>query len=295
MNTTGALTESGTSRFITIQETGLKDFRLHYNDAGQGDTVILLHGGGPGASGWSNYHRNADALVAAGYRVLLPDLPGFGQSDAIVPDVQRGLLNARAVLGLMNALDIQRASLVGNSMGGTSAMNFALEYPQRLDQLVLMGPGGLGPSILQPMPMEGVRQMFRLYHQPTYENFERMLEVFVHDPAAITEELRRGRWASIQARPEHLANFVASLGRVPLSAWDVSPRAPQIQARTLLTWGRDDRFVPIDHALRLLHTLPDARLHVFPRCGHWAQWECAEEFNRLVVDFLRQGAKAEAA
>lgn len=280
------LTDAGTSRTATIQETGIANFRIHYNEAGSGNAVIMLHGGGPGASGWSNYHRNIDALVAAGYRVILPDCPGFGQSDPIVADVQRGLLNARAVKGLMDALDIPKASLVGNSMGGASAMNFALEFPERIDRLVLMGPGGLGPSIHQPMPMEGVKQMFRLYHQPTYENFERMLEVFVFDPAAITEELRRGRWASIQARPEHLSNFVASMARVPLSAWDVSPRAPQIKTRCLITWGRDDRFVPIDHALKLLYTMPDARLHVFPQCGHWAQWERAEEFNRLVIDFL---------
>jgi 2,6-dioxo-6-phenylhexa-3-enoate hydrolase len=114
-----------------------------------------------------------------------------------------------------------------------------------------------------------------------------MLDVFVFDPSAITEELRQSRWAAIQQNLQHLKNFGASMARVPLSAWDVSPRAPEIKAATLLVWGRDDRFVPIDHALKLLYTLPDARLHVLPRCGHWAQWEQAEAFNRLVIDFLR--------
>jgi 2,6-dioxo-6-phenylhexa-3-enoate hydrolase len=282
-----ALTDAATSRFASINETGFSEYRVHYNDAGSGDVVIMLHGGGPGASGWSNFNRNFGAFVEAGHRVLLVDCPGFGRSDPIVADVQRGLFNARAVKGLMDRLDIAKASLVGNSMGGASAMNFALEYPQRIDKMVLMGPGGLGPSIMQPMPLEGVKCMFRLYQEPTYENYLRMLDVFVFDPSTITEELRQTRWASVQQGLQHLKNFGASMAKTPLAAWDVSPRAPEIKAQSLLVWGRDDRFVPIDHALKLLYTLPDARLHVLPRCGHWAQWEQAEAFNRLVIDFLR--------
>jgi 2,6-dioxo-6-phenylhexa-3-enoate hydrolase len=280
------LDDVSTSRFATLDAEGFKNYRLHYNDAGSGDVLIMLHGGGPGASGWSNFNRNIAPLVGAGHRVLLLDTPGFGRSDPIVADVQRGLFNARAVKALMDRLDIAKASIVGNSMGGASAMNFALEWPDRLDKMVLMGPGGLGPSIVQPMPLEGVKCMFRLYQEPTYENYLRMLDVFVFDPSAITEELRQSRWAAIQQNLQHLKNFGASMAKVPLAAWDVSPRAPQIKAPTLLVWGRDDRFVPIDHALKLLYTLPDARLHVLPRCGHWAQWEQADAFNRLVIDFL---------
>ncbi len=282
-----SLTDPGTSRFASIDAPGFANYRLHYHDAGAGAAVIMLHGGGPGASGCSNFNRNIEPLVDAGYRVLLLDCPGFGQSDPIVADVQRGLFNARAVKALMDRLDINRANLVGNSMGGASAMNFALEHPDRLDKMVLMGPGGLGPSIVQPMPLEGVRCMFQLYREPTYDNYLRMLDVFVYDPKAITEDLRQSRWQAIQANLVHLHNFGASMARVPLAAWDVSPRAPEMKAPTLLVWGRDDRFVPLDHALKLLYTLPDARLHVLPRCGHWAQWEQADAFNRLVIDFLR--------
>ena len=281
------LTDADTSRFATIDQTGFANYKLHYHDAGSGPVVIMLHGGGPGASGWSNFNRNVGPFVDAGYRVLLVDCPGFGRSDPIVADVQRGLFNARAVKGLMDRLDIAQVSLVGNSMGGASAMNFALEYPQRLGKMVLMGPGGLGPSIVQPMPLEGVRCMFQLYREPTYDNYLRMLDVFVYDPKAITEDLRQSRWQAIQGSLVHLQNFGASMAKVPLASWDVSPRAPEMKAPTLLVWGRDDRFVPLDHALKLLYTLPDAQLHVLPRCGHWAQWEQADAFNRLVIDFLR--------
>ncbi len=247
----------------------------------------MLHGGGPGASGWSNYYKNIEALADAGFRVILLDCPGFNKTDEVVTDTQRGLLNARAVKGLMDGLSIEKAHLVGNSMGGATALNFALEFPDRLDRLVLMGPAGMGKSLLQPNPQEGLRHMFRLYSDPTPENFAEMLNVFVFDPSAITEELRQNRWNNILSRPGHLKNFVASSKLTPVTAWDVVDQVHKIPNKTLVTWGRDDRFVPLDNGLKLINFMPDAQLHVFSRCGHWAQWEHADAFNRLVIDFLR--------
>lgn len=280
-------TEAGTSNYLVIDEPGLSNFRLHYNEAGQGEAVIMLHGGGPGASGWSNYYKNIEPLADAGFRVILLDCPGFNKTDEVVTDTQRGLLNARAVKGLMDGLSIEKAHLVGNSMGGATALNFALEFPDRLDRLVLMGPAGMGKSLLQPNPQEGLRHMFRLYSDPTPANFAEMLNVFVFDPSAITEELRQDRWNNIRSRPEHLKNFVASSKVTPVTAWDVVDQVHKIPNKTLVTWGRDDRFVPLDNGLKLINFMPDAQLHVFSRCGHWAQWEHADAFNRLVIDFFR--------
>ncbi|WP_047526712.1 2-hydroxy-6-oxo-6-phenylhexa-2,4-dienoate hydrolase [Pseudomonas sp. 11/12A] len=280
-------TEAGTSNYLVIDEPGLSNFRLHYNEAGQGEAVIMLHGGGPGASGWSNYYKNIEPLADAGFRVILLDCPGFNKTDEVVTDTQRGLLNARAVKGLMDGLSIEKAHLVGNSMGGATALNFALEFPDRLDRLVLMGPAGMGKSLLQPNPQEGLRHMFRLYSDPTPANFAEMLNVFVFDPSAITEELRQDRWNNIRSRPEHLKNFVASSKMTPVTAWDVVDQVHKIPNKTLVTWGRDDRFVPLDNGLKLINFMPDAQLHVFSRCGHWAQWEHADAFNRLVIDFFR--------
>ncbi|MNN47572.1 2-hydroxy-6-oxononadienedioate/2-hydroxy-6-oxononatrienedioate hydrolase [compost metagenome] len=150
-----------------------------------------------------------------------------------------------------------------------------------------MGPAGMGKSLLQPNPQEGLRHMFHLYSDPTPANFAEMLNVFVFDPSAITEELRQNRWNNILARPEHLKNFVTSSKMTPVTAWDVVDRVHNIPNKTLVTWGRDDRFVPLDNGLKLINFMPDAQLHVFSRCGHWAQWEHADAFNRLVIDFLR--------
>lgn len=283
------LTDESTGKFTRVKE-GPLETGLYYNDAGEGPVVIMLHGGGPGASGWSNYSRNVGPFVDAGHRVLLPDCPGFGQSDPIVIDENRALVNARAIVGLMDALGIEQANVVGNSMGGASALTFALEYPDRLDRLVLMGPAGLGEtSIFSPMPMEGIKLLFQVYMEPSLESLKEMIQVFVFDPSLMTDELVEGRYRNMMRNDgEHLRNFVQSATANPAAVLaDVSPRLGEIRARTLCTWGADDRFVPLDHGLKIVKGVPDSRLHVFSHCGHWAQWEHADEFNRLVIDFLR--------
>ncbi|WP_293373231.1 alpha/beta fold hydrolase [Nevskia sp.] len=281
-----ALTEAGTGRYADVD--GL---RLHYNEAGPstGPAVILLHGGGPGAGGWSNFHRNIDALVAAGFRTLLLDCPGFNKSGPIVSADPRGLINARAVNGLMEVLGIERAHLIGNSMGGLSALTFALEYPQRLDRMILMGAAGLGQSLFQPSPQEGIKLLMKLYRQPTMDNLQAMLNVFVFDPTVLTPELVQSRLDGMQRNSEHLANFVKSNELNPRALFvDLTPRLPEIKAKTLVIWGRDDRFVPLDNGIKAVWGIPDADLVVFGRCGHWAQWEHANKFNALAIDFLKR-------
>ena len=276
-------TQDNTSHFVQVG-----DLRLHYNDAGEGEVVIMLHGSGAGATGWANFHRNVDAFVEAGYRVILLDCPGFGKSDPILTAEPRFVVNARYTKGLMDALDIDRAHLIGNSMGGGSALAFAVEFPERLNKLILMGAGGVGKtSLFTPLPMEGIKLLFQVYREPTLENLKKMLNVFVYDASALTEELIQLRLGSILANPLHLENFLKSVELSQFNFGDFSADLPNIKARTLITWGRDDRFVPIDWSLKLLNGIPDSRLHVFSQCGHWAQWEHAEAFNRLVIDFIR--------
>lgn len=281
-------TEAGTSKFARIKEGGL-DLQIHYNDMGSGETVVMMHGSGPGASGWSNFHRNVEAFVNAGYRVLLVDSPGWNKSDPIVVSTgHRSDVNAAAVKGLLDVLDIERAHLVGNSMGGINALAFALNYPERLGKMIIMGGGGAGPSLFVPMPLEGIKLLFGLYVTPTMENLKKMLDVFVFDPSALTEDLIQGRFANMMAHKEHLENFVKSFHANPKQFPDYSLRLSEIAAPTLVTWGRDDRFVPLDSGLKLIWGLQDAELHVFNKCGHWAQWEHADKFNRLVIDFLKR-------
>jgi 2-hydroxy-6-oxonona-2,4-dienedioate hydrolase len=280
------ITEASTSRFVRIKE-GELELQLHYNDCGSGaETVVMLHGSGPGASGWANFHRNVEPFVAAGYRVILMDCPGWSKSDAIVSTGSRSDLNARALKGLMDAIGLEKAHIIGNSMGAHSTVAFALANPTRVGKLILMGGGTGGVSSFVPMPTEGIKLIGALYREPTIDNLKRMMNVFVYDTSSLTEELFQARLDNMLTRRDHLENFVESAEANPKQFPDVGHRLGEVTAQTLVIWGRDDRFVPLDAGLRLVAGLQNAELHVFSRCGHWAQWEHADKFNRMVLDFL---------
>jgi 4,5:9,10-diseco-3-hydroxy-5,9,17-trioxoandrosta-1(10),2-diene-4-oate hydrolase len=272
------LTEEGTSKFA--QAGPLK---LHYHEAGKGPVLIMIHGGGPGAGGWSNYRRNVEHF-AERFRVILPDLPGFAKSDK--PKIEGGLLGfmAKAIHDLMDALDIPRANFVGNSLGGGTTFKFALDYPDRAQRLVLMGAPGL--AVFTPQPAEGIKHLLEYYEAPgpSMEKLRAFLNVMVYDGSQLTDQLIKERYAA-SIQPDLIANPILSRSR-PIMPEPLWKEFAKIKHKTLLIWGRDDRTVTLDNSFLMLNQLPDVRLHVFGKCGHWAQWEKAPEFNRLVVDFL---------
>lgn len=283
-----SITEPSTSRMATIRD-GDRSWQIHYNDcpASPGaETVVMLHGSGPGATGWANFHRNIEPLASAGYRVILMDCLGWGKSDSIVNTGSRSELNARTLKSLMDTLEIEKAHVIGNSMGAHSAVAFALDYPNRANKLVLMGGGTGGTSSFVPMPTEGIKLIGALYREPSIDNLKRMMNVFVYDASSITEELYRARLENMLQRRDHLENFVKSTQANARQFPDLGHRLHEVKNQSLVIWGRDDRFVPLDVGLRLVAGLHDAELHVFSRCGHWAQWEQADKFNRMVIDYL---------
>ena len=282
-------TEAGTSRTTSFMEAGA-ELVLHYNDCDPGsggDVIMMLHGSGPGASSWANFSRNISPFTELGYRVILLDFPGWGKSAPVVCTGSRSDLNARALKGLIDALGLQRIHVVGNSMGAHSAVAFALSWPEHVGRLVLMGGGTGGTSIFAPTPTEGIKLVQKVYRDPTVENVRQMLEAFVFDISDLTDDLAQQRLDGILGGRQHLANFVTSAKTNPKPYPDFGHRLSEITAKTLIIWGRNDRFVPFDVGLRLLAGISDSELHVFNACGHWAQWEHHGRFNRLVADFLQ--------
>jgi len=281
------ISEASSSKFIDIVAEG-NPYKIHYNELGTGEqVVIMLHGSGPGATSWANFNRNIEPFVNQGYRIILLDCPGWGKSDPVVCTGSRSDLNAACVKGVMDGLDIETAHLIGNSMGGHSVVAFALSWPERVNKLILMGGGTGGPSQFVPMPTEGIKLIQALYRNPDLEALKKMMSVFVYDSSHLTDEMFQLRLDNMLSRKDHLENFVKSIEANPKQFPDFGPRLAEIKAETLVVWGRDDRFVPMDIGLKLIRSIPNAQLHIFNNCGHWAQWEHADTFNRMVLDFLK--------
>jgi len=253
--------------------------RTRYHDVGQGEPTILIHGGGPGASGLSNYRKNVEPL-AAGRRVIVVDLPGFGETEGKLKDGPIFEAMGEFVRAFMDAIEVQKASFVGNSLGGATSLMVALRAPDRVNRLVLMGTGG-SQAIFSPMPTEGLRRM-AMFHGgegPTLQKLKGVIDLLVFDPSSITEELMAERLKAATR-----TDVIDIFKRPPMDIW--RENLASLKHKTLIVWGRDDRVVPLDSSFILLKTMPNAQLHVYPKCGHWAQWEKAEEFNALVADFL---------
>jgi 4,5:9,10-diseco-3-hydroxy-5,9,17-trioxoandrosta-1(10),2-diene-4-oate hydrolase len=259
---------------------------LHFHESGTGEPVVMLHGGGPGASAWSNFGRNLPEF-AARYRTLLVDQPGFGRSDKPEITSQYFTFAADALRKLLDELGIERAHLVGNSLGGGTAVRFALDHPDRSGRLVLMAPGGLTLNVFAPDPTEGVRRIFAYGATPSRERLAAFLRTLVYDEELVTDELvdERQVAASDPESVRAMASMGASFARWP-DEGALWREAHRLRQRVLLVWGREDRVNPLDGALVALKTIPRAQLHVFGRCGHWAQLEKFAEFNRIAMDFI---------
>ena len=279
---TAQMTEASTSKFV---ETGAvsDNIKIHYNEAGTGDPLIFLHGSGPGASSWSNFARNVGPL-SEDYRCILMDQPGYGKSGEVVlkADQPRSIVNSRGVIGLMDALGLQKASLVGNSMGGATALNVALDHPDRVDKLILMGSGSGGVNIFAHLPSEGIKILNDLFINTTLDGFRRLINVMLYDGESVPDEILKQRYETAMANQQHLENRNKSNN----TQRDISSDLGKITHPTLIIHGRNDRVVPLEGSLRLLAGLPNSRLEVFNKCGHWAQFEHAGLFNRLLKDFL---------
>lgn len=272
--------------------------RLHYHEAGVAPgrlPVVMLHGGGPGASAWSNFGRNLP-VFAARFRTLMIDQPGFGSSAKPSVTGHYFTFAADAVAGLLDKLGIGQVHLVGNSLGGGTSVRFALRYPGRVGRVVLMGPGGLSLNVFAPDPTEGVKRLmeFAAPPGPSREKMAAFLRTMVYDQRLVTDELVEERYVTAST-PEAVA-AMASMGASfydPAHAEEglLWREAQRLRHEVLLMWGREDRVNPLDGALVALKLIRRAQLHVFGGCGHWAQLEKFDEFNRLVIGFLEGGAQ----
>jgi pimeloyl-ACP methyl ester carboxylesterase len=262
----------------TIEVNGIA---TNYHDAGSGDPVLLLHGSGPGVSAWANWQHTIPAL-AEHHRVLALDLVGFGNTERPNDIRYSAETWVDHVWGFLDAMQIERASIVGNSLGGFLALAMAIKRPERLNRMVLLGTPGPGMK-----PTEGLAAM-RTY-EPSYEAMEELLiKYFAVDPSIITPELVQLRHEASIA-PGAFETYRKMEINPKTAASDLGIEVAdyaRIATPTLIVHGREDRVIPVEVGINLMNTLPNADLHVFSRCGHWIQVERAVEFSAVVDQFL---------
>ncbi|WP_197506306.1 alpha/beta fold hydrolase [Mycobacterium sp. ACS4054] len=266
----------------------------YYDTGGESRPVLLfLHGSGPGVTGWRNF-RGVLPAFAERFRCLILEFPGFGVSDDFGGHPMVTAFGT--VSPFLDALDVRRVHIVGNSMGGGVGINFATHSPDRVDRLVTIG--GIGTNIFSPSPSEGIRLLQEFVEDPTRQRLVDWLKSMVYDQALITEELIEERW-ELATDPDTLAAARRMYGKAAFAAMNAAMAAsdrPQpwavmhkLTAPTLLTWGRDDRVSPPDMALIPMRTIPNAELHIFPNSGHWSMIEAKEAFESTVLAFLSRG------
>jgi 2-hydroxymuconate-semialdehyde hydrolase len=255
--------------------------KTNYLEEGQGAPLILLHGSGPGVTGYANW-RLALPILAKRFRVIAPDIAGFGYTER-KPGVAYNLdFWLRHLVGLLDALHIEKASFVGNSFGGALTLALATRHPERVGRFVLMGAAGTHFKVTPEL--EAVWG-----YRPSIENMRKLVYSFAYDTSFITEDLVRSRYEA-SVRPGYQETY-SKMFEPPsqrhieaLSTPDERLRA--IKQDVLILHGRDDRIVPLESSLRLHSLVPKSELHVFGQCGHWTQIEKKDRFVRLVEEFL---------
>ena len=282
---------------FTFEETArtatVDGFEITYNEAGDPDrpTLVMLHGGGAGATGWGNFAANLPAFTSE-FRVLLVNQPGFGGSRYPEHFEEHYLTFAgRMVIGLLDQLGVGSAHVLGNSLGAAVTVRTALDHADRIDRIVLMGTGSnVSIGLFAPRPAEGITKLTAFNANPTLEGMEAFLRALAYNQDLITPEL-------VQARYDAAVTPEGQEGNKAMFAGMHDPRFARdgelwricdgVQHHTLITWGREDRVQPLDGAFLAAKLMPNARLYIIPKCGHWAQVDAKDEFEQVAVTFLR--------
>ena len=277
-----------TGTFLTLSS----GYKLHYHEMGERradrPSLLFLHGGGPGASGWSNFKDNASFLAQHGWHSLLPDCLGFGLSDKPADLYYHSTTHVAAMRELLKAKGIETIVPVGNSLGGGVALHHVLAYPEQVTKLILMAPGG----VVDPRKFVGVSPGLQAMWKWAKErpddpkvaeaSFRALLELLVHDPADITDDVVAQRFPIAMAQPMVLYETLQTV-------YLTTPQLAAIKCPVLGFWGRYDRFLPHEQSEVLRAALPNARIVKSDEAGHWFMIEARDRFNAECLDFLENG------
>ena len=255
----------------------------------KGTPVLLIHGLGASADIWM---YNVEAL-ARQHRVYVPDLVGFGRSDKPGPSFSP--FDYTPFLDdFMNLLKIERVSLVGQSLGGGIALHYALQFPQKMNKLVLVDSAGLGKEVIWTLRLMSLPGVGELFSYPSRKGVEIFFKLAVRNRALVTKDFVE-LYYDICSRPGFQKFFLMILRQIVdiRGAREeildpIMNNLNKIAQPALIIWGEKDGVLPIKHGYLGKEKLPNAKLKIMERCGHIPFFEKSDEFNELVLKFLTE-------
>ena len=256
--------------------------KTRYLTAGDGEAVIFLHGGGAGASGEANWSGNLGEVAEAGYAGFAPDIVGFGLTDK-TKGWHTYEKKIQHIIAFMDAMCIERASFVGNSMGGGIACGIAAHHPNRVNKIIMLGGG----AVKLKVATEKFQSV--IDYEPSLESMSTVLKSFCFDESLVTEELIEGRYqmSILPGAQESYRDFMS----IVLNSGAFIDPLQKILKNTdipfMMIWGRDDKIVPLKYGHEMEELIPSAEFNIYDNCGHWAQIECRERFNKDLATFLK--------
>ena len=260
---------------------------VHYVQTGSGPAVLLVHGVGASLVTWRS---NIAPLADAGFTVVALDLPGHGDSDKPKNIDYDPIAAVRFIAHFLDALEVNRASVVGNSGGGLIAASFALEYPERTDRLVLVAPGGLAQDLSLFLRLLSVPIVGEIIYNPWMHNTVGMSKQLFYSPGSFPQDVLK-ELDRVQSMPGATRAALRSIRssidyRGMMDRQLVVHRLDSLTAPLLTVWGENDQLIPVSHLQAVRNVVPHGLVRTFPECGHWPQMEKAGEFNPLVIKFL---------
>lgn len=258
-------------------------FNTNYHDEGSGEPIIFIHGSGPGVSAYANWRFSIPKL-AQNFRVIAPDMVGFGYSDRPSGMIYRMDIWVQQIIDLMHALGLQKAHLVGNSFGGALALSLAIKYPEKFDKIVLMGAMGVGFELTA-----GLDEAWG--YTPSLENMKNLLNTFAFSRELVSDELAQLRYeASIRAGfQESFSSMFPAPRQGSIKAMSSDENdIMNIKNEVLIIHGREDKVIPLENAYKLHKIIQKSQLHTFGECGHWTQIEHKDRFNNLLLNFFSE-------
>lgn len=255
---------------------------IHYLDQGSGEPVVFLHGSGSGASGHSNFKFNYPFLAENGFRSIVPDLIGYGYSDK-PDDVEYHIdFFVECVKQTLDVIGVDSVHLIGNSLGGAIAIRFALAYPDHVKTLNLMAPGGIEdqPSYFAMPGMAIMKEVFT--GGPNKDALEQFIRRgLVFDDKHVDEQLVNERWGIFQQQNMQVINTMV----VP----NMEDQLGELNCPIIAFWGANENMMPETGIAKLTKKCSNIRLTIVSECGHWVMVEHKDLFNRMTLDFLRNG------